>query len=167
MRGAAWQRKKVPSFVCKSCNVKGAGKQGKSGAWLSPKDWRKHDEGYVCDECVKHRYVTRACILPIHSIVDASWEDFRPALCEAYEGSTALYNWVVRYLLSKDVYRLPDDKKMAAMPKVDLCKAYNDVGMTFGNVLLQPRVVSAIVTAINSACNVVDRMDRIDDGLSE
>lgn len=71
--------------------------------------------------------IIRVAIFPIAEIVGSDWKTFRAeALHPAWQDSTALSNWAMQELATRDVRRKIGDTKLGPMPKIDL---YN-IGFT-------------------------------------
>lgn len=60
----------------------------------------------------------RTSSLPVKTCLSHTWKDFCDKLHECWAQSTALADWAARELDRRDVVRMPDDKKLPAMPRI-------------------------------------------------
>ena len=68
------------TLTCKFCRIEKSAKVTPKGEPRTPNGWHRQDEGRVCAECWKERYLLRAISIPVASPVDCSWNELRAAL---------------------------------------------------------------------------------------
>lgn len=140
---------KAPTHACGRCDGKGVGKKARGNSIQRPDGWKDHGGRLLCKKCVGECFCLRAMELPVVGIADGgTWEQFGPALRDAFRCSTGLANWAVRQLLTNDVVRLPGMTALPAMPSIELYKLYNEQGCPLGNVAAQTR--AAIFQAVQN-----------------
>jgi len=103
------------------CGVCGDSKKMKSDR--VPMGWKRdatNREKLTCSACWKQGHVLRAITFPVAGPVGATWDEFRPALNDAWQHATALSNWGVQALMASDVTRMPDMEKLPKMPDIQL-----------------------------------------------
>lgn len=97
---------------CSTCGASRATKPTKTGAPRIPTGWKRHDGSVTCGTCWTARRKLRAVTLPVASIIDGEWAEFRAAMREAWSATTQMSNWAMSTLRAADVTRTPDMEKL-------------------------------------------------------
>ena len=106
--------------MCARCGTTRPTPQTKRGSPRVPSRWKVLAGDFHCPECLASSYVLRTISLPVAGPVDASWDEFRPALREAWIDTTRCANWMLTELYKGDVRRAPHDTKLGPMPRTYL-----------------------------------------------
>lgn len=108
-----------------------------------PSGWKHVGEGYWCSKCWAAKYILRAISFPVVAPVGHTWQELRSALREMFIETTAVSNWMMTELYTRDVRREPGQTKMPPMPRTYL---YPEARRIAPN--LPPQCVAALEQAI-------------------
>jgi len=137
-----------PQIVCDECGAtRNTGRTSK-GQLRLPRGWKRHPDTVYCDSCWHDRYVLRAVTFPVSGPVDADWPEFRDALREAWADSTALHNWAMSQLYTRDLQQtiLPARAEGATKcPPMARCYLYPEATSLF------PKIPSVSVAGMLQA----------------
>ena len=107
--------------VLMTCSLCGASKDMTTDR--VPMGWKwdaTNREKLTCSSCWQQGHVLRAITFPVAGPVDATWDDLRTALADAWQRATALSNWGVQELMKADVTRTSEMAKLPKMPDIQL-----------------------------------------------
>lgn len=85
-----------------------------------PSGWKHLGREYWCSKCWAGKYILRAISFPVVAPVDRTWDELRATLREMFIETTALSNWMMTELYTRDVRREPGQTKMPPMPRTYL-----------------------------------------------
>ena len=130
------------TLTCKFCRMKKSVKVTPKGEPRTPSGWHRQDEGKVCAECWKERYLLRAISIPVASPVDCSWNELRAALKTMWAQTTACANRIMTECYARDVRR-NGAGRMPPMPRIYL---YPELRSEF------PLLPSRTVASLEQTC---------------
>ena len=108
-----------------------------------PSGWKHLGDEYWCSKCWAGKHILRAISFPVVAPVDHTWQELRAALREMFIETTAVSNWMMTELYTRDVRREPGQTKMPPMPRTYL---YPEARKIAPN--LPPQCVASLEQAI-------------------
>ncbi len=108
-----------------------------------PRGWKRQGKKPCCDKCWRERYILRAITFPVVGPVGGKWHELRESLSIAWSQSTALSNWLLTEMYSRDVRREPGMEKLPPMRDIYL---YPEARQRFSE--LPPAAVTSIIHSV-------------------
>ena len=91
-----------------------------------PSGWKHLGEEYWCSKCWAGKYILRAISFPVAGPVDRTWQELRAALREMFIETTAVSNWMMTELYTRDVRREAGQTKMPNAARVPVRRGEED-----------------------------------------